>query len=64
MAIGINRNYRPRTYSVKVGEMWARQQWCRDMFGKEKEFQTWWRHKGQLHFRNEQDYLLFMLKWY
>jgi hypothetical protein len=59
-----NRHYRPRMYSTaNIDEMWAPYVWCRETFGRTAEWHTWHRHKGRLYFRNEQDYILFLLRW-
>jgi len=59
-------------YKAKIPEAWARMMWCEQSFGPEgkehKEQRTWsdrrwWRDKGYLFFRNEKDYMLYLLRW-
>lgn len=49
--------------SNKIPEMYARLVWCRATFGKENENVTWQRVLGRIHFRREQDLLMFTLRW-
>ena len=51
-------------YKAKMPEAWARMQWCREKFGEEDLVSgRWWRNRGYLCFRKEQDYLLYCLRW-
>jgi hypothetical protein len=61
------------TYKIKVPEMYARYKWCQERFGR--SFQEapvgardwnkmrWWRKGGYLCFRNEDDAIMFKLRW-
>ena len=49
-------------YKAKMPEAWARMEWCRSRFGRESCLR-WWRNKGYLCFVNEQDYLMYLLRW-
>jgi hypothetical protein len=48
--------------------------WCVDLFGATKDIEytysndiakdlRWWKRQGHVFFRNEQDYILYMLRW-
>lgn len=50
-------------YKAKMPEAWARMQWCKQHLGPSIKGGNWWRHRGHLYFRNEADYLMFMLRW-
>jgi hypothetical protein len=62
-------------YNAKMPEAYARVEWCKEAFGPTDEFieykygnniaegLRWWRRQGHLYFRNEQDYMLYTLRW-
>lgn len=57
-------------YKAKMPEAWARIKWCEAQFGGNPTFgqvyfngARWWRDTGYVHFRYEQDYLFYLLKW-
>ncbi len=52
-----------RYRSAKIPEMYARLVWCRRVFGEETEGITWQRERGRICFIDEQDLLLFILRW-
>jgi len=49
------------TYRAKIPEAWARMQWCEQTFGDQDI--RWCRDRGYLYFRNEADYMLYLLRW-
>jgi hypothetical protein len=49
-------------YKAKMPEAWARMEWRRATFGPEVRGGDWWRHRGNLYFRGEQNYTWFLLK--
>lgn len=62
--------------SPPMPEAYARVEWCQTQFGGEGEPYwekyggidiahglRWWRRQGHLFFRNEQDYMLYLLRW-
>ena len=61
-------------YRAKMPEAYARVEWCKETFGGSGEPNydsindivkglRWWRRMGSLYFRNEQDYMLYTLRW-
>lgn len=48
-------------YRAKMPEAWARMQWCEQTLGEDDI--RWWRNRGYLYFRNEADYMLYLLRW-
>jgi hypothetical protein len=56
-------------YRAKMPESFARLEWCKKTFGHTDNDtgyvpgRLWWRDRGYLCFRNEQDYLLYLLRW-
>lgn len=51
-------------YKAKMPEAWARIKWCREQFGPQcVNKMRWYRDRGYLYFRDEQDYLLYLLRW-
>jgi hypothetical protein len=61
-------------YKAKMPEAYARVEWCKETFGGNSEPNydstndivkglRWWRRMGYLYFRNEQDYMLYTLRW-
>ena len=60
-------------YKVKMPEAYARIQWCRKTFGppfqnlpkEQRQWNNmrWYRCYGTLCFREEADYLLYLLRW-
>jgi hypothetical protein len=60
-------------YKAKMPEAYARVEWCKETFGPTDDLgndlmaiatdRTWWRRQGHLYFRNEQDYVLYTLRW-
>lgn len=57
-------------YKVKLAESWARITWCEQQFGDTVDYghawvkgARWWRIKGYLYFRDEKDYLFYLLRW-
>jgi hypothetical protein len=61
------------TYRAKMSEAYARVQWCKKIFGpsfqgipegqRKWNQMRWWRNKGYLYFRNEDDYIMYRLAW-
>lgn len=52
--------------TVRIQDSIRRVQWCRDQFGPESLFSNygrWQRYKEYLYFRDEKDYLFYMLRW-
>ena len=58
-------------YKAKMPEAYARVEWCKEAFGPTESVYfkqsykrlRWWRRQGHLYFRNEQDYVLYTLRW-
>lgn len=56
-------------YRAKMPEAFARIEWCKKTFGDIGDYtgyspgKTWYRKRGYLYFRNEQDYMLYLLRW-
>ena len=58
-------------YKAKMPEAWARMKWCEDQFGPENPLRRiwdpyqprWYRNGGYIHFRDKQDYVLYLLRW-
>ena len=46
-----------------IPETWARIEWCQVTFGPPSLCSNWWYHPGCLCFRDEKDYMLFLLRW-
>lgn len=51
------------TFRAKMPEAYARVEWCKQIFGDDEYGQKWWRNRGYVCFRNESDYLLYLLRW-
>lgn len=57
-------------YRAKMPEAWARLKWCEEQFGPGVDYGNawlrgtrWWRNKGYVCFRDESDYMLYLLRW-
>ena len=56
-------------YRAKMPEAYARLEWCKKTFGHAGEDtgyapgRLWWRNRGYVCFRNESDYMLYLLRW-
>jgi hypothetical protein len=60
-------------FKVKIPEAYARVKWCREIFGRpfqdlpkeSRQWQNmrWYRNKGYIYFREEKDYVWYMLRW-
>lgn len=50
-------------HKVKLPEAYARTEWCRMNLGKQVRGGNWWRHRGYLYFKDEQSYIMYMLRW-
>jgi hypothetical protein len=60
-------------YTVKMPEAYARIKWCEETFGRpfqnlpigQRQWNNmrWYRNTGSLCFREESDYILYLLRW-
>jgi hypothetical protein len=63
-------------YTAKMPDDYARVQWCNAAFGTTKEIDLsllyraetteglrWWSRPGDIYFRDEQDYVLYTMRW-
>ena len=57
-------------YKAKMPNAWVRIKWCEQQFGTIDEYghpwvrgARWWRNKGYVCFRDEADYLFYLLRW-
>ena len=55
-------------YRAKMPEAYARIEWCKKVFGDIDYTgyvpgRRWYRKRGHLYFRNEQDYMFYRLRW-
>lgn len=54
-----------KVYKAKMPEAYARVKWCLDTLGKSVQngCLRWWRSKGELYFRYEDDFIMYKLVW-
>jgi len=53
-------------YRAKIPEAWARVKWCEQQFGPTVWWNStarWYRDGGYICFRDESDYVLYLLRW-
>ena len=53
-------------YRAKIPEAWARIKWCEQQFGPVIGWYSkarWYRDSGYIYFRDESDYLLYLMRW-